>query len=52
VAASWVAALAPELQDAAVRAAACALRDELPSLSAPLVELRSITDHGGLLFAS
>jgi urease accessory protein len=51
-AASWVAALAPELERLSLEAAACALRDELPSLSAPLVELRSITDHGGMLFAS
>jgi urease accessory protein len=51
-AASWIAALAPDLHETAVHAAACALRDELPSLSAPLVELRSIIDHGGLLFAS
>jgi urease accessory protein len=52
VAAGWIAALAPDLSALAADAAACALRDELPSRSAPLIDLRSITDHGGLLFAS
>lgn len=51
-AAGWIAALASDLERLALHAAACAVRDELPSLSAPLVELRSITDHGGKLFAS
>jgi urease accessory protein len=48
----WVAELAPDLEAAAARAAACALRDDLPSASAPLVELRSLIDHKGRLFAS
>jgi urease accessory protein len=52
VASGWIAALTPELHETALRAAAFALRDELPSLSAPLIDLRSIIDHGGQLFAS
>jgi urease accessory protein len=51
-ASAWIAAVAPDLSVTAVRAASCALRDDLPSLSAPLVELRSVVDHGGMLFAS
>lgn len=39
---AWIAALAPELTRLATNAAAAALRDELPSLSAPLIELRSL----------
>lgn len=49
---SWVAGLAPTIEETAAAAAACALRDDLPSLSAPLVELRSLNDDKGRLFAS
>jgi urease accessory protein len=52
VASGWVAELAPQLAERAALATALALRDELPSLSAPLIELRSLPDAGGMLFAS
>lgn len=53
-AAGWIAQLAPRLEEAARTAVAAALRDELPSLSAPLVEHRSLTHttDRGRLFAS
>ncbi|HEY4095939.1 MAG TPA: urease accessory UreF family protein [Baekduia sp.] len=53
-AAAWIAALAPQLEATAARAAAAALRDDLPSLSAPLIERRSLRHHAdpGRLFAS
>ncbi|WP_354698912.1 Urease accessory protein UreF [Paraconexibacter sp. AEG42_29] len=53
-AAGWIARLAPQLQEAAALAVAAALRDDLPSLSAPLVERRSLrhTTDRGRLFAS
>jgi urease accessory protein len=53
-AAAWIAALAPQLEAAAAQAVAAALRDDLPSLSAPLVERRSLrhANDRGRLFAS
>lgn len=53
-ASAWIAALAPQLEEAAAAASAAALRDELPSLSAPLIEARSLrhTNDRGRLFAS
>lgn len=53
-AAGWIVQLAPRIEQAARTAVAAALRDDLPSLSAPLVERRSLTHttDRGRLFAS